>query len=184
MAKILDSLQRDHANLGKLLDVLEQQLAVFEEGGQPDYDIIQGALDYCLSYQDLYHHPKEDLVFKHLRARDPAAAGAYGDLLGQHSDLAELTRRFAAGLHNVLNEQEIPRDSFTQLAHRFLEVYRGHIRTEDENFLPAAERALAEEDWAEIDAEMSERGDPLFGPNSEERYARLRQEVLAWAEEG
>ncbi len=63
----------------------------------------------------------------------------------------------------------------------FLEVYREHMAAEEHYFLPAAERSLSDADWAEIEAQMAERDDPLFGPSSEEHFAALRKEVLDWA---
>ena len=78
MVGVVESLHQDHANLAKLLNAIERQIDALEAGGVPEYDIVQGALDYCLNYPDLCHHPKEDLVFKRLQARNPSAAVAYG----------------------------------------------------------------------------------------------------------
>ena len=50
---IIDSLHEDHANLAKLLGALERQLALFDEGESPDYDIVRGVVDYCLDDQAL-----------------------------------------------------------------------------------------------------------------------------------
>ena len=44
MTNIIDSLHQDHANLAKLLDALERQLALFDEGETPDYDIVRGCV--------------------------------------------------------------------------------------------------------------------------------------------
>ena len=67
----------------------------------------------------------------------------------------------------------------------FLEAYREHMNPgahdkEEQEFLPAARRALGAADWAEIDARLSQPEDPLFGAPSEERFAALRQEAR-WA---
>jgi len=82
--------------MGRLLDAVERQLERFDRGETPDYDILQGVLDYALTYPDLYHHPKEDLVYARLRLRDPAAADSLTDLQAEHHTLAEVTRRFCA----------------------------------------------------------------------------------------
>ncbi|MFQ5776029.1 MAG: hemerythrin domain-containing protein [Kiloniellaceae bacterium] len=185
MADVVGLLLQEHANLAKLLDAVERQLAVFEEGESPDYDIVQGVLDYCLNYPDLYHHPKEDLVFERLRVRDPAAAEALGDLQAEHRRLGALTRRFAAAVRNLLQDLEIPREAFDQVAREFLDHYRRHMDMEERVFLPAAVRSLTAEDWAEIDAQVTAREDPVFGtPQGEERFEALREKVLAWAREG
>ncbi|MHC4710821.1 MAG: hemerythrin domain-containing protein, partial [Planctomycetota bacterium] len=88
MAEVMKVLYQDHRNLAKLLKVLERQLAVFEDRGEPDYDVIRAVLDYCTTYPDLCHHPKEDLVLDALSARDAAAADRVGNLHQDHEELA------------------------------------------------------------------------------------------------
>ncbi len=183
MTDVIDSLHQDHANLAKLLDALERQLALFDEGETPDFDIVRGVIDYCLNYPDLYHHPKEDLVLERLQAADPVAAAAVGDLAAEHRDLAALTHRFADAVQAVLQDLEVPRGPFDEAARRFLETYREHMNKEEREFLPAARRSLGETDWADIDARLAQPEDPLFGAPGEERFAALSRDILAWAEE-
>jgi len=181
--KIIDALHRDHANLAKLLAALERQVAAFDRGERPDYDILHGVIDYCLNYPDLYHHPKEDLVMERLRARDPAAAATFGDLMAEHARLGEVTRRFAAAVHNVLQEVEVPRAIFGETARTFLKAYREHMAVEERAFLPLAAKTLTEADWREIDARVAPRPDPLFEGEPEERFSALRKDILAWDRE-
>ncbi len=183
MTDIIDSLHEDHANLAKLLDALERQLGLFDEGETPDYDIVRGVVDYCLNYPENYHHPKEDLVLEHLKAADPVAAAAIGDLAAEHENLAALTRRFADAIDAILQDIQVPRGPFEDAARQFLEAYREHMNKEEREFLPAARRALGAVDWAEIDARLSQPEDPLFGTPGEERFAALRQDILYWAQE-
>jgi hemerythrin-like domain-containing protein len=183
VSEILAALRQDHRNLGQLLAAVERQLARFDQGGDPDYDILQGVLDYCLTYPDLYHHPKEDLVYDRLRRRDPAAAAAIGDLQAEHRTLAEATRRFGSALRSVLQEAEFPRKAFDRIARAFLESYRRHMAMEEGTFFPAALAHLTADDWAAIDAKMKAQKDPVFSGAGESRYAALRADILAWAAE-
>ncbi len=52
MAAVIDSLRQDHANLARLLAILDRQIAIFDAGGRPDYDIIDGVVEYCHGYSD------------------------------------------------------------------------------------------------------------------------------------
>lgn len=183
MPRVIDELHRDHVNLAKLLAALERQVAAFDRGKRPDYDILHGVIDYCLTYPDLYHHPKEDLIMEHLRARDPAAAASLGDLLAEHARLGEVTRRFAAAVHNVLQEVEVPRAAFDEKARSFLQAYRDHMAEEERAFLPLAAKTLTAEDWREIDARMAPRPDPLFEGEPEDRFRALSEDILAWDRE-
>ena len=67
MPALIDSLRRDHADMELLLKVLEQEIAVFDRSNRPDFDIIEGVVDYFRCYPAQCHHPKEDLLFAKLR---------------------------------------------------------------------------------------------------------------------
>ncbi len=180
MSKVVRALRQEHTHMGRLLGALERQLQVFDRGGTPDYDIVQGVIDYCLDYPDLYHHPKEDLVLVRLRERDPAAAEEVGNLEALHEALGAMTRRFAEAMDNVVHEAEVSRDAVADLAREFLEVYRQHIAMEETIFFPAALAALTEADWEAIETKLGARMDPLFGDAPDTRFARLREDILAW----
>jgi hemerythrin-like domain-containing protein len=180
---ILDAIHEEHANMAKMLDALERQLKVFEAGETPDYDIVRGVVEYCTGYPELYHHPKEDLVFERLAVRDPAAAAEVGDLPGEHEELTALTRRLQEAVEAVLNDLEVPRGPFDETLRRFLDTFRRHMEMEELTFLPAARRALDAADLAEIQDRLHHPDDPLFGAPSEARFAALRQDILNWAED-
>jgi hypothetical protein len=67
MPQAIDLLRQEHRNISALLRTLEWQVAAFKNDSQPDPGLFPG-------FPDLYHHPKEDLVFAKLRERDGAAA--------------------------------------------------------------------------------------------------------------
>ncbi len=169
--------------MGQLLDAIERQLARFDRGETPDYDILQGVLDYCLTYPDLYHHPKEDLVYARMQRRDPASAEALGDLQAEHRTLGEITRRFATTVRSILQDLEVPRETFDRTTREFLDSYRAHIGMEESVIFPVAEAGLTEADWASIEAEAKAQSDPLFTAKGEAQYAALRADILAWAKE-
>ncbi len=183
MTDVLDAIHEEHANMAEMLNALERQLAAFDAGETPDYDIVRGVVDYCLDFPDLYHHPKEDMVFECLKARDPAAAAEVGDLPGEHGELTALTRRLQDAVAAVLGDLEVPRGPFDDTLREFLDAYRRHMDKEERAFLPAARRALSAADLAEIQDRLDHPEDPLFGARSEERFAALRQDILNWAED-
>ena len=180
MSEVIRVLRQDHTNLAKLLDLLEGQVAIFNEAGVPDYDIVNGVLTYCLTYPDQCHHPKEDLVLIKLQARDAQAAEEVGDLEAEHERLAAQTRRIAALVSQILLEAEVPREQFGEAAQDFLRSYRQHMKQEEEVFFPAALGALKSEDWAEILTQLADISDPMFGVRPEKRFQTLRDNILSW----
>ena len=177
---ILDRLRKDHANMLQLLRTLEWQLAEFEVGNQPDYDVLLAAVDYFLMFPELSHHPTEDLIFEKLRERAPVSAQSIGDLHSAHDALAARARVLAHGLHAVLAEAELPRGAFLRWFSEFIEDQRQHIKMEEATFFPAVERTLTEGDWSDLGAKIMKRIDPLFDVNVDEKFTQLRQTIFAW----
>ena len=180
MHEILEALRQEHRNIVSLINTLEWQVAEFERGNAPDYDVIRAALEYFLNFPDLHHHPKEDLVFLKLRERDAAVAASVGDLHRGHEELGARSREFAAALHAVLDEVEIPRSTFVKRARRFIDLQRQHLEMEEANFFPAADKTLTAEDWADLQTCVATSEDSLFGKNLAAKYDRLRRTILAW----
>ena len=106
MGGILDTLRTDHANMARLLNILERQVSAFREGEAPDYEIVQGVLEYFLDYPDLCHHPKEDLLARKLLDKAGSKDSAVRGLAEQHEELGVLTRRFATVVRRVIDEAE------------------------------------------------------------------------------
>jgi hemerythrin-like domain-containing protein len=183
MTKIIEILLDEHRNIEKLLQVLEQELAVFDHSESPDYEILQAIIDYFTDYPESYHHPKEDLVFAKLKLRDPAAATRIGDMESEHR--AETTRlhRFAQAVEDILAGREYPRQSFHNLVLEFIGHQRQHMQKEEQLLFPAAVKALQADDWAEIDLRLNDGNDPLFDAATAGKFHALRQTVLQWERE-
>jgi hemerythrin-like domain-containing protein len=177
MSPILESLSREHANLAKLLKVLARQIEVFKNGGAPDYHTIRTILEYNLEYADLYHHPKEDLIFARLRKRYPDTINTVNNLEEDHRRLAAQTRRFAEAIGNIIEGAELPRDRIMRMAEDYLESLHRHMEMEDKWVFPAAQQWLTDEDWADIEHEATTGDDPLFGPQVGDVYGALREEL-------
>lgn len=178
MPAILRLLQRDHTNISRLLRVLEGQLPALEAGDPVDYDLIVDILDYCRSFPDRYHHPLEDRVLEALQVRDSGAAAEVGDLAAQHATLAAETNAALTLFLDARKGAEVSRGDLVRSARDFLAHYQRHIETEDGFFFPAAEKALREQDWQDIENAWVGPADPVFGDREEEHYRRLRREVL------
>ncbi|MBC8339068.1 MAG: hemerythrin domain-containing protein [Alphaproteobacteria bacterium] len=180
MTKILDDLRQDHRNLALLWDLLGRELNIFKEGGHPDYELVETILDYCLNYPDLCHHPKENLVYDKLAERDPGAISAIGDLKKEHEKLTSLTWRFSTALSNVLEDEQLPREWFLNVANDFLGFSRNHMQMEEVLFFPAARKGLTGDDWAELEKAVEDVEDPLFGSDKQEKYQSLFQDIMDW----
>jgi hemerythrin-like domain-containing protein len=183
MPKIIDVLREEHQNIEKLLVVLEHELEVFDHSGRPDYEILQTIIQYFQDYPETCHHPKEEMIFATLTARDPAAAAGFGDVEAEHELESRRLHSFARAVDSVLADQEFLRESFHLAVQDFIAHQRQHLEKEERLLFPAAVKALRDEDWREIDARLEDRKDPLFNTVAEERFRDLQQRILRWERE-
>jgi len=182
MAALLDQLRREHANIRGVLTVLERQVRAFAADAHPDYALMQAAVEYLGSFPEASHHPKEDLVFARLKARDPKALAAIGDLHGAHEKLKANLLEFAEALRAVVADAEIPRSALVHRAEAFLELQRRHMAMEEASFFPAVERTFNAADWEVVAMLLRPATDPLHGAAGDARFDALRRDIMAWEE--
>jgi hemerythrin-like domain-containing protein len=175
--KVLTRLHKEHADLTRLLDILDRQLALFTTGKPADYDTIGAILQYCQEYPDAVHHPKEDLVYGLLRSRDPALAVEIGDLEEEHRSLAEMTLSLSELIERALAEEPVDREQVRKLTKDFIHRYRHHIAREELHVFPAARQVLSEDDWAKVDGQLGDKDDPLFGEVVTDYFQALRDDI-------
>ena len=156
MAALMQALRREHEDMTVLLDLMERQIAQFQDGAAPDFNLVRGIIGYFLTYPDLYHHPKEDLIAERLRSRAPDEAAGLESLLNGHLDLAYLTRRLAtAAVDQMVRPGDEPRQWFSSLGRDFVDSNRRHMAMEEKHFFPLALDVLTEGDWAELEGRFA-----------------------------
>jgi len=180
--QIIDILRDEHCNIEKLLLVLEQELCVFNRAERPDYHVVQSVIEYFQDYPDCCHHPKEDMIFEKLKARDPITAASIGDLEVEHEKGSKRLGRVARTVESVLADREILRQTVDAIIRDFIDHERQHMAMEERVLFPAAVEVLLPQDWAEIRARLTARKDPL-GTALEAKYRLLRHLILQWEQE-
>jgi hemerythrin-like domain-containing protein len=183
MTRIIETLREEHRNIEELLLVLEEELSVSDRNERPDYEVIQAVIRYFEDYPDCCHHPKEDMIFDKLKARDSVAAESVGDLEAEHQNEGKRLRRVAQVVRSVLTDHDILRQTFHNTMRDFIDLERKHMDMEERVLFSTAIHTLRPEDWAEIEAVWSEKQDSLFHAVMEERCQSLRERILQWERE-
>jgi hemerythrin-like domain-containing protein len=183
MSNIIQILLEEHRNIDKLLLVLEHELEVFDRSEEPDYEILQAVIQYFQDYPESCHHPKEDMVFEKLKVRDPAAANRIGDVEAEHQVETKRLRRLVEAVEEILAGREFLRQTFHAVVRDFIEHQRQHMDKEERLLFPAAIQGLRPDDWAEIDARLNDRKDPLFNGVIETKFQALQRTILRWQRE-
>jgi len=169
----------EHTQFSQLLNLFDAQLRTFREGDQPNYELMHDIVFYLNHYADRFHHPREDVAFERLIAREPALRAKVARLLQEHRVIAahgaELLERLAQASGS---EAIVPRETLESAAATYLVYYRHHLSTEEREILPRAQKLLSEADWAAVVAAVPVEGaDPLFGEHPQERFRELRRQI-------
>ena len=171
----------EHANFARLLNLLDDQLALFHDAGAPDYELMQEIMFYMTHYSDVLHHPKEDLVFAKIREREGTVGKVVDELAAQHVHLKSAGAHLVSHLDEIINGTITSRAQIEATARDYVDTLRQHMRIEETQILPLAERLLTAQDWNAIHAAIGRVEDPLFGRHPERRYASLQQQIARHA---
>ncbi|GIK83341.1 MAG: cation-binding protein [Alphaproteobacteria bacterium] len=164
MSRQLQVLYDEHQSIAAVLDAFAHLLRESDRGKPVDPRVFRQILYYLDVVPERYHHPKEDqFLFASLRSRTREADGLIATLEQQHvmsvqsmRNLEQLMARWDAG-------GDSERAAFVGAARVFIERYIEHMRLEEEELMPLAERCLTPEDWALSEAEFARHHDPIQG---------------------
>ena len=177
MSAIIEQLNQEHANMSRILDLLEHEIETFGRGEVADFHLVQEIMDYCLDYPEACHHPKEDAIYAVMIDRRPNLADEIADLSGAHAKQRRAPRRARDGGADHAR-RDLARDLVLDVFGTFLDSYRLHIKLEEENFFPEAARLLNDADWARVAQTLADRPNPLLIDAGDGRFATLRQGIL------
>lgn len=167
----------EHANLARLLDLLEKQVVAFHAGEQPNYDLMQDLVYYLRHYPDQVHHPQEDVAFARLLKRDPQMKPHIDRLTQDHRVIAAAGQTLLEHLDAVVADAVEPRSVVEAAAATYLAYYRAHLAAEEKEVIPRAAELLTAQDWAAVAAAVPTGPDPLFGENIAARFRKLRRQI-------
>ena len=173
----------EHAALSAMLRSLSMMIE-HGPGEQPErfFDVLRAMLFYIDEFPERLHHPKESkFLFPKLAAAVPELKAVIQRLEAEHVSGEQRVRQ----LQHLLLAWELigePRRlDFIEAADRYVKFYLDHMRTEETELLPAAERVLSPADWAELDKAFAADRDPLAGGARDPIYNRLFTRIVLTA---
>jgi hemerythrin-like domain-containing protein len=123
---------------------------------RPPFQVLRSIVRYIDEYPEQLHHPKEDEhLFARLLARAPEARLLVEELQAEHEEGGRLIRELERAL--LLLEEGWPARAreFQQAVDAYAEFHWKHMRKEEQQLLPLAERHLLPEDWRAISTSCS-----------------------------
>ena len=182
----LEIIRDEHSSLAAMLQSMRLMV---DRGPQDDprnfFDVLRAMLFYIDEFPERLHHPKEtELLFPRVAAAAPEVGMAVARLDHDH----EYTEKAVRDIQHLLLGWELlgesRRQRFIDAFHRYVNLYLEHMRLEEQEILPAAERALTQADWDVLDAAFEQNCDPLTGkyqpdPVYEALFSRIVQKAPA-----
>jgi len=179
----LQIIRDEHAALAAVLRSLQMMIARGPQD-QPErfFDVVRAMLFYIDEFPERLHHPKEsDLLFPKLARVAPELMPVIRKLEVDHMQGENKVR----GLQHLLIGWELIGDSrratFTEAATKYVTFYLEHMRIEEAELLPVAEKRLTEDDWNSLDAAFISSRDPLAGGVRDPSYDRLFTRIVMTA---
>jgi len=163
--------------------VLRSLLRMLERGPADEplryFDVMRAMLFYIDEFPEQRHHPNEsNLLFPKIARAAPELMPVIRRLENDHLEGEQRVR----GLQHLLLAWELlgegRREAFVTAAQEYVRFYLDHMRTEEVQLLPAAERHLSDSDKAELDAVFRKQRDPLAGGEREPGFERLFTRIV------
>ncbi len=178
MASIVETWKDDHIHFDRLLDLLEAEIALFRHSQTPDYGLMLDIMYYMTHYPDVFHHPKEDLVFNRIADVDDGTRKEVRSLMEQHVVLRQSGTSLLEELQAVVDGAMLPRDRVEKAARAYIDYFRDHMEHEESRIFPLALELLDDADWAEIERLAPYQVDPVFASEAvARRYESLRRRI-------
>ena len=176
----LEIIRDEHSSLAAMLQSMRM---LVDRGPRDDpknfFDVLRAMLFYIDEFPERLHHPKEtELLFPRVAAVAPDVGVAVARLDRDHEYTEQAVREIQ---HLLLGWEllgESRRQKFIDAFDRYVNLYLAHMRLEEQEILPAAEKYLSEADWKLLDAAFEENCDPLTGkykpdPVYEQLFSRI-----------
>jgi len=185
MHATLRVIRDEHSSLSAVLRSIGLLLSESRRHGLgPDFRVLRAMLFYIDEFPEKVHHTKETaLLFPKIRARSSEAAAAIARLDADHARshraVLDLQHDLLA-LEMMSEAADAParRQRFEDEMQAYIDAYLDHIRREEVEILPLAERVLTVADWADLDAEFMRNRDPLTHREGDDAFRPLFKRIL------
>ena len=156
-------LKSEHRSISAVLHGLQQLARMAHEATvRPRFQVLRSMVRYIDEYPERLHHPKEDEhLFARVLKRAPEARALVEGLQAEHQEGARLIRELERAL--LFFEEGWPAGAreFQDKVDAYAAFHWQHMRKEEHELLPLAERVLSAEDWRAIDRAFAANEDPI-----------------------
>ncbi len=183
MKNLLDALWNEHRSIAAVLHAMTQVMRnAGPQGRNLDPKLLRAMLYYLDVFPERVHHPKEErYLFAAIRRRTHDADHVLKALARDHEQGEQAIRSLEQALVRYEQGGAAEFEALRAALTRFVAGYREHMRKEEQEIMPIAQRVLGDAEWAELNAEWAAHHDPLAGIESGDDYERLLDRIIELA---
>lgn len=174
MEKTVFKVHDEHRTISAVLSGLKELARIAQDPAvRPEFKVLHAMIHYIDAYPERLHHPKEEEhLFKPLLERAPDTAVLVGELRSQHLRGERLVRELQRSV--LAFEVEWPKGAarFADAVEAYADFHWKHMRKEEQELLPLAERCFTAEDWRAARKAFDCNDDPISGVG-ENDFAKL-----------
>ncbi len=176
--RILRTVKDEHKYTLMLLSVLREQLADFDIGKKPDYQLMYDSMHYMASFPDRFNHPLKHELIRAVTNKDPANSGELESLLAEKKQIKSRAKEVISALKGLLKDESILKEEQLKIfCKNYVEMIESHIEIETQALLPKARKLLSQEELAGFEASLQEGVDHDLTSMAEERYKKLSHQL-------
>jgi hemerythrin-like domain-containing protein len=161
----IQKIRDEHRSISAVLHGLKQLARDAQDPRvEPGFQALRAMIRYIDEYPERLHHPKEDeFLFARLEARVPQAKPLVAALKSEHQQGARLVRDLERALLFFEEGWPVGAREFLEAVDAYAEFHWKHMRKEESELLPLAEKHLPPDDWRAINAAFDVNQDPIAG---------------------
>ena len=150
-----------------------------DRGATPDFNLFGAMIYYIDAFPERFHHPKEDRYLFHvLRIRHPDSVSLLDRLEEEHRTGAYKIRALEQALARYQHGGASEFPDFAKAVEDYAAFHWNHMRAEEDEVLPLAEKHLSAADWDEVDTAFLGHVDPMHGAGAEGEYQALFTRIV------
>ena len=150
-----------------------------DRGATPDFNLFGAMIYYIDAFPERFHHPKEDRYLFHvLRIRHPDSVSLLDRLEDEHRTGAYKIRALEQALARYQHGGVSEFPDFAKAVEDYAAFHWNHMRAEEDEVLPLAEKHLSAADWDGVDTAFLGHVDPMHGAGAEGEYQALFTRIV------
>lgn len=176
--QLLSELRRENAEIDRILDCIDEALAVIEAADRDlDFSELAEAMYFMTEFRDIVHHSKEALLLRQLARRRRDLRRLAREISAGYATLKADGVAFLELLEDAAEDAIVARHQLLEQGRRYSAAQREHLRRVEADVLPSAERHLTRDDWRTVRRQLGRGHDTTIEQITCEHFERLHEHL-------